>query len=607
MARVGEFGEGSSQVVGGDLEAHPAPVLLDDLEHGLGGHAGAGDAVALVDGAQQAAFGNSGGGDPGVDGELGPGGHGDGTDPGSGVGISGSRPASNYFYGPETDGSNILPKIKPTTTTDSPFDAIWYQYQNVEHVVVTLPDGSGDYLAPGYEAFVFNELDSFTSQEPFTSESVLNEQPKMPLHDVYLAGDLLSTVVDELLTINTITRQQMVQSFDARGSQWIQPVDNTSKPGWIGSWAINKGNKFYLARLTVGGPKVLVSFSAATPGWAMVQQFVSNFNNTFSWKYLWSNNGHGQIGDPRYPTPIGPTNLYAFGDPDGSGYNKFLVAYPYVCNDFREKTTPGTSGLSQVTLLMFDPVGVTWNTPWSNWAPTPYTGAIDMVGTTAIRFGDLLMFGQPVATPLNLFPPGYTGNTFPFSLNLLRGIFGNSPIDLQYFYANSSPQWFPLWTDNSTTSKQAGGCTGNFGCWNLGNPKDSFYFADLDGNGVHELIAANDVYWQASTYQPSGGGQFPSGVWSLHPGFADPNINGGTLGGWKLGIGDRFVFGHFYSGFAGDLVLCLNPLNRPSNVGYYYNPPILLQWTPNGWVQQWVAPLANQRSLGNWTLYQDLP
>ena len=41
---VGESGEGSSQVVRRDFNADRAAVLLDDLENGLGGHAGADDA-----------------------------------------------------------------------------------------------------------------------------------------------------------------------------------------------------------------------------------------------------------------------------------------------------------------------------------------------------------------------------------------------------------------------------------------------------------------------------------------------------------------------------------------------------------------------------------
>jgi hypothetical protein len=517
--------------------------------------------------------------------------------------LNGPRPASNYYYGPESNSGSILSKINPTTVTDSPFDAIWYQYKNVEHVVTT-----GEYLPPGYEAFVFNELDQFTSQEPFSSESVLNEQPKMPLHDVYLAGNLLGPgffpIVDELLTINTITRRQMVQVF-ASGN-WEQLVDNTSKPGWIGSWAINKGDKFFLAQLTAGGPKLLVSFSAATPAWAMVQQFVFN-GTTFYWKYLWSNNGNGQIGNPLYPTPIRPTNIYAFGDPDGSGYDILLIAYPYVGNDYREKMTPGTSGLSQVTLLMFDTIGGTWDSVWSNWAPTPYSGTIDFLGATAIRFGDQLMFGRPLAQPLNICQADM-GTVNLFSLNLLRGIFGNSFAYLQYFCSSPGEQWFSQWTDNGVVSQQGGGCTGNFGCWRLGNPRDSFYFADLDGNGVDELIAANDAYWQASIYDPviSVSQGLPSGVWSLHPGFADPG-NGSMLGIWRLGIGDRFVFGHFSSGFAGDLVLSLNPLNRLPIVGSNNKLPVLQQWTLTGWVPQWIAPSTHPRSLGNWTLYQDLP
>src|ERR1035441_9931636 len=77
---VGEFGKGATQVMGGDLDPDPPAILLDNLEHGLRGHAGADDAVAFVDGAQQPALLNPGRAHPLINGELGPGRHRHGAD-----------------------------------------------------------------------------------------------------------------------------------------------------------------------------------------------------------------------------------------------------------------------------------------------------------------------------------------------------------------------------------------------------------------------------------------------------------------------------------------------------------------------------------------------
>jgi hypothetical protein len=93
VAFVGEFGEGSSQVVGRNFYSQPPAVLFDYLEHRLSGHGGAGDAVALVDGAEEEALGNRGRGDPLVDRELGPGRHGYRANPFSLAGEVDEQPA----------------------------------------------------------------------------------------------------------------------------------------------------------------------------------------------------------------------------------------------------------------------------------------------------------------------------------------------------------------------------------------------------------------------------------------------------------------------------------------------------------------------------------
>jgi hypothetical protein len=514
------------------------------------------------------------------------------------------RKHADFWYGPEAPGeATVNGTIDPLTPVKSPFDAIWYQAtNNIEHVF-----NLGNLPPPGYEAFLLNELDQFTANEPFTTESVLNTQPKMPLHEEYLPGDLLNTGVDELLTINTLgnvteyimsgTAMQgtaMVQSFNVQTLKWMDMWDNIptgrhdGPPGWIGAWPINKGDKFFLAQLQVPGPKLLISFSAATSAWAMVQRF-----NGSSWVDMWDNFGNGQFGTGTIQ--IRPTDLYAFGDPDSSGFDKLLVVYPYVCSDGLEKTVPGTSGLSKASLLTF--TGSGWTENWNN------SSSIDFVGAAAIRFGDRLMFGRIPTTPTD--PTGDYNSLF--SINLLRGIFGG-PTWLQRF---TSPTWSTIWDIpiNNPNQNIGGDCPSSVG-WPLGqNPRDSFYFADLFGLGHDELIAANDANFEVWDYVlcPSP----TTYTWVQDGPYANPG-NGSQIGVYKLSIGDRFVFGHFTHA-PGDMVLSLNPLPQ----GFYRGPAVLQQYTSNGgnpWNLIWAsttslnpATSVSPPMLGHWPLYQDLP
>src|SRR5206468_799783 len=136
------------------------------------------------------------------------------------------------------------------------------------------------------------------------SESVLDSQPKMPLHEEYLMGDVLGVGRDYLLTINTMTRNAMAQGFNPLGtdpSPCTSPIAinpqwsihwNNSGSGMIGPWTINKGDKFFLASLLAGKPKLLICISASTPARAMVLQFLYN-SGLGNWVKLWENNSSG--------------------------------------------------------------------------------------------------------------------------------------------------------------------------------------------------------------------------------------------------------------------------------------------------------------------------
>ena len=471
----------------------------------------------------------------------------------------------DFWYGPETSG-----QIDPTMPAKSPFDAIWYQHStNIDHVFKLK-----DVPPPGYEAFVFNELDQFTANEPLTTESVFQNQPKMPLHEEYLIGDLLVDGAHpaELLTINTFTHHAMVQSF--AGGNWQMLWNDSGHAGWIGGWAVNKGDKFFLARLT-GGKKLLVSFSATSPARAMVQELVNN-SGVYFWNVLWNNGGNGKIG----PFSIRPTDLYAFGQiGNSSTADRLLVTYPYVCADGLERTVPRTSGLSKASVLTF--TGTDWSEVWNN------NSTIEMLGTSGIRFGDRLMFGN--------IGSGLNGDSL-FSLNLLRNVFGG-PTTVQDFVAGA---WSQVWTDGGQSNVGGCGCVGNIGCWVLGSPRDSFYFADLAGSGHDQLICANDLYWHAYEYGPNVG----STGWCLQTGYADPNLNNSTLGSYHLRVGDRFFFGNL-DGLGGDDVLVINPVNPCPDCPFRTFKAMIQRWTPSGWQVVWDSN--GSRYLGNWLLYQDLP
>jgi hypothetical protein len=222
-----------------------------------------------------------------------------------------------------------------------------------------------------------------------------------------------------------------------------------------------------------------------------------------------------------------------------------------------------------------------------------------MIGSTAIRFGDRFIFGHLLPSP------GSSTGIGPaslFSLNMLHSIFGG-PINIQGF---DGSRWNPVWSDNGQVSPQCqGGCTGNIGCWTLGNPRDNFYFTSLEGLGgpVDELICANEAHWQAYNYNSTSQQWCPDET-AGHRAWD----NNGVLGSYTLGVGDRFVFGHFDSGFIGNLVLCLNPMPQPLWCGTRKDP-VLLEWDTNfgaSWLTRW-ASQHNSRYLGNWRLYQDLP
>ncbi|MBI4325489.1 MAG: hypothetical protein HY674_09525, partial [Chloroflexi bacterium] len=461
---------------------------------------------------------------------------------------TGSRTKADFWYGPEQASL----AIDPATKLLSPFDAIWYHHKNAEHVLNP---------SAGYEAFMLNELDQFNSHERFGSDSLLDTLPKRHSHEVILLGDLEGGAEDELLTINTFQGTAMIQRLvqfapPLGGLDWEKLWE--SSLGWIGGWAINKGDKFLLLRRT-NAKALLLSFSVANPAWAMVQAFrFDPAQNGYVWEVLWDNQGNGLIG----PCRVRPTNLYATGRAMDFPTDQLLVAYPYVANDIRERISPGTSGLSEACLLSFLPSaggGYVWAQIWDN------STQLHKIGETPIRFGDHLEFGK--IDPSNPFDN-------LLSINLLRGVFGG-PAVAQKFDV-TPPTWSETWTDLGA---------GIIGSWHLGNPRDSFHFGDLDGSGSDEFIAFNDSWFHVHRYQ--------NGTWTLSDSASPPTS---VVGIHPLQAGDRFVFGNVDSSDGpSEEVLMLNPETQGQAVIERWTPTTSPSWTP---IWQGTGGY-----LGHWQLY----
>jgi hypothetical protein len=489
------------------------------------------------------------------------------------------------WYGPEDTGlypSSIDPNIK----FKSPFDAIWYQDLSHEHVV-----NEGEAPPHGEDEFLFNELDRFTSQEEFTQRASA-PSPRIQSNEAFLFEDITGYGLKEMFSVNTMTKKAMVQRL--AGGTWQTIWE--SQGNMIGDWLIDKGDRFYLAELAakpgddVNNPETLelLSISAGTPARAEVQRLIycakvgTCTPSTPFWDKIWDNPGHGlgYLG----PWKIHPTDMYAVGRFDMSGV-RLLATYPYIGNEVRERTTPGTGGQSEAMLLHFSPgvLGGTyeWLQVWGN------SGQPNRVGYWPIRFGDRYQSMRIIAGQ----------SDYLFSANLLRDIFCcfQVPQDPTAYYssaylhnfADPGLNWLTQWNNRDDHT---------VGTWNLGDPEDEIYAADLDGDGIDELITANPTSFDVQNYDPS------TGTWTQKY-----STNGSPYVGAPfphfLRSGDRYFFGNI-DGDSKQEMLVINSDSANMQFSqaaiYKYDP---LNAGALGFKLVWVDG-SGSRMLGNWHLYE---
>ena len=479
---------------------------------------------------------------------------------------------TDLWYGPEDPALYPLPPICTSSTCmdsgieqKSPFDVIWYENTNAQHVVK-----SGQKPPVGAYNVLFEELDRFTSQEEFTSR-LLGNSPKEPSHEVFLVGNI-SGCGQELLTINTFTEKAMVQRFV--NNLWIKIWEGLVLPPQIGGWDINKGDKFFLANIDDGdGAVELISLSANVPAWAKVQKLVPNvpcINNptSYSWQEIWSNNGNGYLG----PWKIQYTDIYSFGNLKESGVEKLLVAYPYVGNNARERDYPGAGGRSKASLLNFSSTDG-WQGIWNN-----NNGNLHWMGNSTaggrlqrwcpIRFGDHLEFGKIFSRNVDAL----------LCVNLIRELFGSSVykdhiVMLNFKLDNT---WDFKWSNDK-------GFGTGINSWVLGGKEDFFQLTDLNGDGLDELFSVNTSAVMVHRFNTI------TEEW-------DGLSNELLLGFYLMQPGDRFYFGNIDDESRVEVIV-LNPITKGPVSIYRFQPDALLP----DWQQVWYQ---DDGKLGEWVLYQ---
>ncbi|MBI4094816.1 MAG: hypothetical protein HY435_01325 [Candidatus Liptonbacteria bacterium] len=462
---------------------------------------------------------------------------------------------SDIWYAPE-DQSKFGFQMDPNVKSNSPFDAIWYEPVNVEHVFT-----AGVRPPTSTEAFIFNELDRFTSQEEFSnkllwSDGTYADKGKIPSSDIVLVGDMTGCG-NEVLTVNTMTKKFMVQQF--RDGIWNVISQGQ---GSLGAWTIDKGDRFFLPEtrlFALEGRAELLSISAGTPARAMLQKIFRSggfdcATATYSWETVWDNRDSvsGIISGMLGPWKLHPTDMIIFGNIGNFGNEpdereEMLIMYPYIGNNARERFSPGAGGISEASIIRFRGGA----DPWQEMARYSHQLTASSVcsprgcgneSSWPIRFGDQFNF-------LNLDAATSTQSLFSTIglLNIFQGRDGDQNRDGVNDGTNAQIQnfntafndWVTQWND-SPDRLVTPRVFGTIGSWNLGvtghSLEDAFLSADIDGDGVDELISHNPSFLHAQNFNA------PSSTWSLKY-FTGP-LEGSMFGVHQLRSGDRLYAGN---------------------------------------------------------------
>ncbi len=453
-------------------------------------------------------------------------------------------PTSSALDIPTTD-LDYAPESDPLVRQKSPFDAIYYGAPNTGHVTPT----------DGNEQFIIHELDSFFGEREILLIGNLCADPGSgggggvtqanPLPTIHAPGLGMGTPdLDELLTINTFTRQAMIQR--RQGTGWTTVWSNGSG-STIGGWYINTGDRFYMADIDGDSHKELVCVSSLVPAWAAVLSFDGT-----TWSTDWNNTGDGYMG-PLWK--IHTTDSYAFGKQTPSGKQSMLCVYPYQKHGSASLLFKSSSS---------------WGEWWNN-------SDSDTVGGVTIQLGNQYSFARLDAQfPVKLFTINTWTNPSTWTV-------------VQSFNVNTHAwYWF----------------TSDYGAAKIGSSwikaaGDRFEFADSDGDGLDELHC-----FSASATPNCAVLDFTPGTnldWSSHW----DNGGNGMLGTYPLTppykvfaadhyrATDKFVWGHL------DAIGPLDALGIAPMVSGFPREERYAT-SSKSWAPEW----SGTTMIGSWTLYQ---
>ncbi len=504
-------------------------------------------------------------------------------------------PKADIWWKPVNDYEDIRIKV--------PFDDIWYEKKNTEHVITP-----GLNVPEGREAFLFNEMDSFSSQEDFSNRLMYN--PKIAMNEILLVGNLTGCG-NELMTINTFTRKAMVQKYDPINGNWTKIWDSVDdNPGYIGVWKIGKGDKNYLPRLNLLPENAeLFSVSADLPARAVIQKLHRTSGSkcasdaVYEWQTAWTNNGNGYITEE---WEIQPTDKFIFGDAipvlldyDYTKRDELLIVHAGMANNEDQGDDPSMAYFSTKSELLWFYDG-DWGTAWANWAEGlgfsygPFHHPF-LIGNWPIHYGDYYEFVKINNTMAE--------NESLLSVNMLRNLFDakylHYDVRCQNFLPRVIIQTFnpkirrdqsnlSIWDCAYTNYGQRPDLRNPFmfGSWDLKGYylglMDSFHAFDMEGNGIDEILTVNPIDLYIQKYN------------GTHFELMYSNNGLGNFGPYQMQEGDRFFFGDIDNNGQED-VIAINPVTEGQ---------IMILTHVNREEAFDAIYTDNTKHIGNWELYK---
>ncbi|MBI5434612.1 MAG: hypothetical protein HZA52_17405 [Planctomycetes bacterium] len=447
-----------------------------------------------------------------------------------------------------TSDLNYAPKYDAQLRQHSPFDAVHLGDPNTYHVSETA--ANIEFIADELERFFGVREEHLLGDlcaDPTTGGGGTGTSGVGTVAGIGSGFTAMiasaSTAYAELVSVNTELGRAMIQRRS--GSSWQLAWTNNST-GFIGSWHISPGDRYYLADLTGDEYEELLCVSSSVPASAMIQKFDGT-----AWQFIWQTLD-GTLGGT---WTLRSTDRFTFGVVSSTFVTKdrLLAVYPYQTH-------------STARILSF--TGASWISEWSN-------GDSDWIGGYPIQLGDRYSLADlDGSAPEELI--SVNAWTYPAGWVVVQ----------RYDAGNQLWNWLSASTDKI-----------GFG-WVRG-AGDQLEFADTDGDGRAELhcISGAPSPWAAVLdYTPG-----TTGDWTMKW------DNGGDsmLGLYQLSAPykvftsdhlrpiDKFVWGRASDSLV-DSVLVLAPHTQgPARLLGY-------QLSPAQWLSQWGGTI----TIGFWSLYQ---